>query len=71
MHSSGATTGMSNGETILPDGQLIAISSATEGASEIDTTGTTSIDTYGEFQAEGQQESTSETKTESTQSGIP
>ena len=58
---------MTSGETILPDGHVISIASAIEGAGEFHTSGTTSADSYAEFQAEGEQDTTTESSTEGVQ----
>jgi hypothetical protein len=69
VHSSGVNSGMNEGETLLPTGEIIAVTSATNGASEVDTHGSTTVDAYGEFQAQGEQDTSSETETQGIQTG--
>lgn len=69
VHSSATNSGMSTGESILPNGESIAVEHAIEGTSEVDASGTTTTDTFGEFQSEGTLHSTSQTHIEGTQSG--
>jgi hypothetical protein len=69
VHSSATSSGISAGESVLPTGDIIAISNSIEGNTEVDASGTMTSDTFGEFQAEGVQNTTSETKIDGTQSG--
>lgn len=64
---SSVSSGMTSGETILPDGQVISITSAIDGAGEFHTNSATSLDSYGEFQSEGEQDTTTKSKTEGNQ----
>jgi len=67
VHSTGTNSGISTGETILPNGETIAVAHNIEGESAVDALGTSSADSYGEFQSQGEQESSSETRTDGTQ----
>lgn len=69
VHSSAMSSGISAGESVLPSGDIIAISNNIEGNTEVDASGTTETDTYGEFQAQGDQDTSSDTKIEGTQAG--
>jgi len=66
-NGSSVSSGMTSGETILPDGQVISIASAIDGSGEFHTESTTSVDSYGEFQSEGEQQTTTTSNTEGTQ----
>ena len=70
VHSSATNAGVSMGETLLPNGETIAVHHNVEGTSEADASGTTRSDTYGEFQSQGEQYSTSESMIDGTQSGV-
>ena len=69
VHSSATNSGITMGETLLPNGETISMENAIAGSSEADASGITTTDTYGEFQSQGEQDGTSETKIEGTQSG--
>ncbi len=68
-HSTGVSAGMGEAQTMLPNGEIITMASATNGTTDISTAGTASVESYGEFQSEGENESRSITKTEGNQDG--
>jgi hypothetical protein len=67
VHSNATNSGVSTGETLLPNGETIQVEHNIEGNTEADASGITTTDTYGEFQSQGEQDSTSETQIEGTQ----
>jgi len=69
VHSSATSSGMSMGETLLPNGDMMSMEHTIDGSSEADASGTTTTDTYGEFQSEGSQYGSSKTKIDGTQVG--
>jgi hypothetical protein len=70
LHSSGVNSGVSEGESLLPNGDIIAVAHTTEGMSEVDAKSTTTSDSYGGFEAEGQQDTTSTSESQGKQTSF-
>lgn len=68
--ASGVTSALMNGETVLPNGDIVTVANAGDGASEVNISGQAFSDSYGSFESFGTQDTHSETKTAGTQAGV-